>query len=133
MDWRYLFERAQQDVALVIAMMKEAAIGGLTLDVGTVRVPDSELACEAAGKVLWDDVEKLKRCLVSSQGDDGGSTVERWGTLLRWWRVVERSFSVTGLFAHLRRMRKGKKTLADRYAVLVKRWPIGTRRSAPLC
>jgi len=121
MEWRDLFERARQDVALVTAMMKEAAVAGVTLQVGAVRVPDSKLACEAAGKVLWDDEEKLKRCLASSQGDDGGSAVERWGALLKWWRVVERSFSVTGLFAHLRGMRKGKKTLAERYAVLVKR------------
>lgn len=34
---------------------------------------------------------------------------------------VERSFSVTGLFARLRGMRKGKKTLQERYASLVKR------------
>ena len=35
--------------------------------------------------------------------------------------VAEWSFSVTGLFAHLRGMRKGKKTLRERYVVLMKR------------
>ncbi len=107
-------------MTVVTAMMREATAGGFTLQVGAICVPDSKLAAEAAGKVLWDDEEKLKRCLASMPGDDG-SAVEKWGALLKWWRVVERSFSVTGLFSHLRGMRKGKKTLRERYAVLVKR------------
>ena len=52
MDWRDLFERAQVDVALVTAMMKEAAIRRLTLDVGWSMF-NSRLACEGAGRVLW--------------------------------------------------------------------------------
>lgn len=119
-DWQNLFDRARDDVTVVTAMMREATAGGFTLQVGAICVPDSKLAAEAAGKVLWDDEEKLKRCLASMPGDDG-SAVEKWGALLKWWRVVERSFSVTGLFSHLRGMRKGKKTLRERYAVLVKR------------
>jgi hypothetical protein len=106
MDWQNLFDRARDDVA-VVTTMREAAVGGLTSDVGAVCVPDSKLAAEAAGKVLWDDEEKLKRYLASMPGDDG-SAVEKWGALLKWWRIMERSFSVTGLFAHLRGMRKGR-------------------------
>ncbi len=45
----------------------------------------------------------------------------RSGALCSSGGVAERSFSVTGLFAHFRGMRKGKKTLTERCAVLVKR------------
>ena len=94
-------------MALVTAMLREAAVTGVALQVGAVRVPNCDLACEAAGKGLWDDEERLKRCLASMPGDDGGSAVKKWGALLKWWRVAERSFSVTGLFAHICGMRKG--------------------------
>jgi hypothetical protein len=105
---------------MVMTMLKEAA-AGVSMQVGAISVPDCNLAGEAAGKALWDDEEKLKRFLSSTPGDDA-SAVEKWGALLKWWHVVERSFSVTGLFAHLRVARKGKKTIPERYAVLMKRF-----------
>ena len=119
MDWRDLLKRGREDVALVTAMLREAAVAGVALQVSAVRVPNCDLACEAAGKGLWDDEERLKRCLASMPGDDGGSAVKKWGALLKWWGVAERSFSVTGLFAHLCGMQKGG-ALAERYIVLVK-------------
>lgn len=119
-DWQRLFERAQKDVEVVTFMMEEAAIAGVALQVGALHVPDSNLAVADAGKVLLDDMEKLKRCLAYLQGPDDESAVERWASLLKWWRIAERSFSVTGLFAHLRQMRQGK-ALRERYANLVKK------------
>ena len=47
-----------------IAVPEEDA--GVTLRVEGMRVPDSKLACEAAGKLLWDNEEKLKCCLSRS-------------------------------------------------------------------
>lgn len=120
-----LLERAQEDVAKVTQMLQEARKGAgtatLVLQVGSVNAPDSKLACEIAGKVLWEDEGKLKRCLDLAQRDNV-LDVENWGVLLKWWRVVERAFSITGLFAHLRGMRRrGKKALPDRYALVLQR------------
>ena len=106
-----IYSSEREDMAVVTAMMREAAVDGVTLRVEGMHVPDCDLACEAAGKLLWGDEEKLKCCLSCTPGGDDESAVEKWGALIKWWRIVERSFSVTGLFAHLRWMRKGKKML----------------------
>jgi hypothetical protein len=73
------------------------------------------------GKVLWDGEEKLKHYLASMPGDDE-SAVEKWGALLKWWHIVERSFSVMGVFAHLCRMRKQAEKY-DRLGKFLLRFP----------
>ena len=43
MDWQDLFKRAQEDMAVVTAMMREAAVDGVTLRVEGMHVPDCDL------------------------------------------------------------------------------------------
>ena len=76
----------REDMAVVTAMMREAAVDGVTLRVEGMHVPDCDLACEAAGKLLWGDEEKLKCCLSCTPGGDDESAVEKWGALIKWWR-----------------------------------------------
>lgn len=113
-----VLERAKEDVPQVLRMLLQEG-EKISLEVGSVKVPDSKLATQDAGEALWDNDEKLKRCCMEKD-NNGVSAVESWGVLLKWWRVVERAFSMTGLFAFLRQQRK-QGTLPERYALIQSR------------
>ena len=115
-----VFGQMLEDVPIVAAMLKEAAAGQVVLNVGPVCAPDLKLASEDACKALLANVEELSRCLRTLPDADEVPPVERWGALLKWWRLVEQALSITGLFDYLRGMRRGKK-MVERYAGIVKR------------
>jgi hypothetical protein len=89
-----------------------------------VNIPDPSCAgADVGSSVLFNDV-KLSQCLVDdfSGVDDGCRAVERWATLLKWWRLLNRAFAIAGMFASLRARKKKKGvTLRDCYVEAVKR------------
>lgn len=117
---KIVFDRMRKDVTIVEIMLNEAASGQVILNVGPVCPPDLNLASKDACTVLLANAEQLSRCLSFPEAGEV-PPAERWGVLLKWWRLVEHAFSIAGLFKHLREMRRGKKSMAERYAVILKR------------
>ena len=115
-----LFKRAREDVSLVEAMLQEANAGGggVEVKIGNISIPDLKMATKAVGKTIFADVEKLKRCLGCLKSAEL-SSVEKWGVMCKWLRCCEQAISVTGLFSHLKSMRKSKSSLKKRYKILV--------------
>lgn len=117
---------AELEVDKIVAMLKERERepAGLALLVGRVNVPNPTLATAAEGASLLSDLPRLTRYLHCGKdsGDDQQSEVERWGSLLRWWRLVDRCFAVCSIFSCLRERRKGRgKKIQDRYTSEAKR------------
>jgi hypothetical protein len=123
-DLGLLLANAKLDFNVVTNMLKERDqhSGGLVLKVANIKLPDPNCASAKSGDVLLSDAEQLSQCL----NDDGGVdkdclVVEQWGTLLKWWRVVNRAFAVAGIFASLRARKKvNGETLRSRYIEAVK-------------
>jgi hypothetical protein len=123
-----LLEEAKLDVDIVVNMLKERNNGdGLLLKVAKINIPDPICAgADAGSAVLLDDV-KLSQCLVDDyfvggRLDGDCLALERWGTLLKWWRLMNRAFAIAGIFASLRARKKRKGvTLKDCYVEAVKR------------
>jgi hypothetical protein len=119
-----LLSKAKEDVEIVSNMLKERnKDGGLVIKVSNLNVPDPTCASANAGAILVMNAEKLTQCLVEDGVEipDDCLTVERWGTLLQWWRVVNRAFAVTGIFASLNSRKNSKRSsLQTRYANLIK-------------
>lgn len=90
----------------------------MEVKIGNISIPDLKMATKAVGKTIFGDIEKLKRCLKCLKSTEL-SSVEKWGVMCKWLRCCEQAISVTGLFAHLRSMRKSKNTLEERYKILV--------------
>ena len=112
-----LFEKAALDVHTVKGMVKDmrsSGENGLELRVGKVSVPNACLASVEEGKAVLETEEGLCRVLLERL-DEGHQGVEQWGTLLKWWAIVQRAYAFAGIFACLRAKRRGKKTLKDRY------------------
>jgi hypothetical protein len=122
-DEEEMVEEEKVDVDVVLKMLKERnKQGGLTLKVSKIDVPDSKCASPDAGlTVLLDDV-KLSQCLCDNSSPDEWHAVEQWGILMKWWRLVNRCFAITGIFAHLRaQKRNGDLNLRKRYGMEVAR------------
>ena len=114
---RRLFEKAALDVDAVKKMVKDARLSGengLVLRTGKLPVPNAHLASAEEGKLVLESEESLRHVLLE-QLDGGHQGVEQWGTLLKWWAIVQRAYSFAGVFACLRAKRRGKKSLKDRY------------------
>lgn len=120
MDIDDLLEKAKLDFDVVTKMLSERdKQGGLVIKVSNVKVPDPSFASAEAGALVLNDAQKLCHCLVEEvvEGDDW-LAVECWGTLLKWWRLVNRAFSIAGIFASLKADGDGK-TLKDKYNKLL--------------
>ena len=119
-----LLAKAKEDVEIVSNMLKERnKDGGLVIKVSNLNVPDPNCASANAGAILLMNAEKLTQCLVEDGVDipDDCLAVERWGSLLRWWRVVNRAFAIAGIFASLNARKNSKRTtLQSRYSNLIK-------------
>ena len=99
-------------------MEREAKGGPVSLLVEPISAPALHLASEEAGKASLGNKAEIKKRLVC-QMEAEVSPVEKWGVLVKWWRIVELALFLTGLFSHWRNMRKGKKNLKVRYNELV--------------
>jgi hypothetical protein len=122
-----LLRRAMLDVDLVVDMLKQRNEGGgLDLKIEKVELPDPRCASAKSGSDLLRNDAKLTDRLSATE-EDGGSNnggalaVERWGTLLKWWRLVNRAFAIVGIFASLRKKKKDGLTLKERYKEVVDR------------
>lgn len=118
LDISALLEKAKLNVEFVSKMLKEMEQTkgkALQIEVPTVEVPNLVRASEDAGKRLLLDEENLVKCLCSDT--DELNVVEQWGALVKWWRLVNRCLSISGIFAHLRAEKHG--TLRDRYEKMV--------------
>lgn len=84
--------------------------------------PDLKLASEKNGQELLkeENVIQLKDLLSTTSEFSNRGILEQLGSLMRWWRVVRRALSMTGIFTVLESRRKmarknQKKTLKDMY------------------
>jgi hypothetical protein len=119
LDISDLLEKAKLDFEVVKKMLSERdKQGGLVIKVSNVKVPDPSFASAEAGALLLNDEQKLCQCLVEVVEGDDWLSVERWGTLLKWWRLVNRAFSIAGIFASLKTDGDGR-TLKDKYNKLL--------------
>jgi hypothetical protein len=121
-----LLSKVKLDVEIVGRILKERDKGdGLVIKVANVKLPDPSCTTANAGAALLSDDLKLSQCLVDDDFtgiDDEYLVDERWGTLFKWWRVVNRAFAIAGIFASLRARKKVKGVkLKDRYVEAVKR------------
>jgi hypothetical protein len=116
-DVETMLGKAKLDVDVVLRMLKERSKkGGLMLKISKIDVPDAKCASAKAGSVVLLDDVKLGQCLCESSIPDDWHAVERWGVLLKWWRLVNRCFAITGVFAHLRAQKeRGGANLRKRY------------------
>ena len=84
-------------------------------------IPNVNLGTARAGEALLADAVKSGQYL-SSAAVVNVSTLEQLGALLKWWRIVEQSYAIAGIFAHLRSMLgKKKNRIQDRYARAITR------------
>lgn len=118
-----VLENAKLDIVEVMKMLKERSKDrNLTLKVSNVCVPDARSASADSGSVILLDDAKLSLCLSEISTQDDWQAVERWGALLKWWRLVNRCFAITGIFAHLRAQKDlGGLNLKKRFAKEVDR------------
>jgi hypothetical protein len=108
--------------------------GGLVLKVTKVTLPDLNCASAEVGAALLLDKDKLSQCVAdqSKMDDDDCLRVERWGTLMKWWRLANRALTMAGIFASLKSKRKKRGiTLQDRYKEAVKDVKVGKVYSYP--
>ncbi len=64
------------------------------------------------GDNILSDAIRMQRYLSDVGGDQ--TPIEELGSLMRWWRIVERAFAISGIFKELKQ-RKSRKTLQDAY------------------
>ena len=87
-----LLAKAKLDVEIVEKKVKERSKeGGLVIKVSHARFGSGSgtLTCASGGAVLLFDKVKFSECLVVDDDlPDDCLTVERWGALLKWSRVV---------------------------------------------
>ena len=81
--------------------------------------PDISLSSAEHGGELLEDECKLNTCLSDEPEHGMAAAVERYGVLLRWWRVVRRSYALHGIFEHLKG-RRGRRSMKDRFESAVK-------------
>jgi hypothetical protein len=120
LDLELLLTKAKLDVGVVVKMLKERGQdGSLELKVPNVVIPDPKSASAERGKSVWSNRVKLLQCIADEdivEVPNECLAVERWGSLFKWWRVVNRAFAIAGIFASLKVRRKAKGvTLRDRY------------------
>jgi hypothetical protein len=116
-DLGLLLARAKVDDGVVTNMLKGETntVAGCCSKWPASKLPDLNCASAKCGDFLLSDTEKLSQCLKDCL------VVELWGTLLKWWRVVNRAFDVAGIFASLRARKKvNGETLRIRYIEAVK-------------
>jgi hypothetical protein len=103
------------------------------LKVTKVTLPDLTCASAEVGAALLLDKVKLSQCVVDqSKMDDDCLSVERWGTLMKWWRLANRALAMAGIFASLKSKRKKRGiTLQDRYEEAVNDVKVGKVYSYP--
>ena len=123
-------ECSTAEVLDLLAKRKEDNIVALEMK---AEDPDKEKASASAGARVAGDAEQLRALL---RNESPPSDVKGWGKLLRWWRIVDKSYVFRGLMEHLRAevkksksakmsskggRPKKKQTLEDAWNDLVKR------------
>ena len=129
-----LLAQLKGQVETVMKMLSERDKGdGLVLKVTKVTLPDLTCASAEVGAALLLDKVKLSQCVVDqSKMDDDCLSVERWGTLMKWWRLANRALAMAGIFASLKSKRKKRGiTLQDRYEEAVNDVKVGKVYSYP--
>lgn len=121
LDMEAFLAKAKSDVAIVAGMLNEHEI--VSIKIGNLSIPDPKFAAAESGASALLDDSALAHIL--TDGDigvlDESLVIERWGTLVKWWRLVNRSFGIAGLFESLRSSKQKGTTLCDRYQTAVAR------------
>lgn len=74
-------------------------MSGRTVDVGDLVAPDPARSLASEGRRILQDAKLLVSCFCADDKQEL-TTFERLGTLKKWWRLIERCYSVVAVFEH---------------------------------
>lgn len=85
------FAAARAEVDEIASLVQQ--MSGRSVDVGELVAPDSARTSALEGRRIVQDTNLLAACFCTDDGREM-TTLERLGTLKKWWRLVQRCYSV---------------------------------------